>query len=295
MEVITWNDSRFPENLKMIKNPPKFLYVDGNVALLKGPIISVIGSRCCSENGKNLARKFTKELVFQDITIASGMALGIDTIAHETALQEKGKTIAVLPNGLKHIFPKENKNLYQQIIKSGGLVLTEYPPDVKAKSQYFLERNRIVSGLALGVLVIEAAYRSGTSVTAKLAKEQGKKVFALPHDVSDKHGKGTNRLIQKGAKAVVCAKDLIDAFPFLSYKEPPFSKEIILKNSKKKVCTNPDYYEIYQLISDTPISLDMIYKKSKEPITQINEILLMLELEGLIEKVPGGYVCILEK
>lgn len=292
MEVITWNDDRFPQNLKIIKNPPKILYVEGNLDLLKNPIISVIGSRRCSQNGRNLAKQFTKDLVFQDITIASGMALGIDTVAHQTALQENGKTIAVLPNGLKHIFPKENKDLYEHIVRNDGLILTEYPPDVKPKSQYFLERNRIVSGIALGILVIEAAYRSGTSVTAKLAKEQGKKVFALPHEITDKHGKGTNRLIQEGAKAVVCAKDLLNAFPFLPYKKTSALKEI---NVNKKVCTNPDYFEIYQLISDKPISLEAISKKSSERITHINQILLMLELEGLIEKVAGGYVCILNK
>lgn len=261
---------------------------------MKTNIISIIGSRACSENGKQLTHKFSKELVYQGITIASGMAVGIDTVAHQTTLQEKGKTIAVLGNGLKHIFPTENIDLYQQIIKNGGLVITEYPPEEKAKSQNFLERNRIVSGLALGILVVEATYRSGTSVTAKLATEQGKKVFALPHEVSDKRGVGTNRLIQNGAKIVMCAEDIMEEFPFLPYKIPPKEKQI--KTQKcKKICHNKEYNKIYQFITEKTISLNEIYKKSNENIANINNILLMLELEGYIEKTVGGYRCILDK
>lgn len=294
LELITIDDNRYPSQLKGIKNPPKQLYINGDVALLKTNIISIIGSRACSENGIELTRKFSKELVYQGITIASGMAIGIDTIAHQTTLQEKGKTIAVLGNGLKHIFPKENEELYEQIIKNGGLVITEYPPEEKAKSKNFLERNRIVSGLALGILVVEAAYRSGTSVTAKLAKEQGKKVFALPHEVNDLHGVGTNRLIQEGSKIVTCTEDMIKEFPFLHYKIPPKEKETKTYIAKK-ICKNEEYNDIYSLIRENPISLNEIYQKSRKNITEINHILFMLELDGYIEKVVGGYRCILDK
>lgn len=261
---------------------------------MKNNIISIIGSRACSENGKKLASKFTKELVQQDITVASGMALGIDTIAHRTTLQEKGKTIAVLGNGFNRIFPTENKELYQQIIKQGGLAITEYPPEEKANSNHFLARNRIVSGLALGILVIEAAYRSGTSVTAKLAKEQGRKVFALPHEINDIHGVGTNRLIRKGAKIVTNTEDMIKEFPFLQYKNPPKEKEVKPQNIRK-ICDNQKYNEIYQWITEKPISINEIYKKSDKTIAEINRVLVMLEIQGLIKKVVGGYVCILDK
>lgn len=292
LEIITIEDTRYPPQLKSIKNPPKQLYVKGNVELLKTNIISIIGSRACSENGINLAHKFSKELVYQGITIASGMAVGIDTIAHQTTLQENGKTIAILGNGFEHIFPIENSKLYQEIIKNNGLVITEYPPEEKAKSKNFLERNRIVSGLALGILVIEAAYRSGTSVTAKLAKEQGKVVFALPHEVNDLHGVGTNRLIQEGAKIVMSTEDIIKEFSFLQYRIPP--KEKIKIQTSKKICRNKDYNEIYQLITEKPISLNDIYKDSNKSISEINHILLMLEIDGYIKKVGGGYTCILD-
>lgn len=262
--------------------------------MLKSNIISIIGSRACSENGVKLAQQFSKGLVYQGLTIASGMAIGIDTIAHQTTLQERGKTIAVLGNGFKHIFPKENMELYQQIIEQDGLVITEYPPEEKAKSDNFLERNRIVSGIALGILVIEAMYRSGTSVTARLAKQQGRKVFALPHEVSDKNGIGTNRLIQGGAKIVTDIEDIIREFPFLSYKIPPKEKEFEVQ-ARRKVCKNKEYNEIYQLITEVPISLGEIYERSSKNIVEINNILLMLELDEYVKKVAGGYVCILDK
>ncbi len=294
LEIITIENNKYSESLRKIKKPPKQLYVEGNVELLKSNIISIIGSRACSENGKKLAKQFSQELVYQGITIASGMAIGIDAIAHQTTLQVKGKTIAVLGNGLKHIFPPENKELYQQIIKNSGLVITEYPPEEKAKSQNFLERNRIVSGLALGILVIESAYRSGTSVTAKLAKQQGRKVFVLPHEIDDKHGIGNNRLIQEGAKVVTCVEDIMKEFSFLPYKKPQKKKEIKVEK-QRKVCQNKRHNEIYQLITEQPISLNEIYKRSKRNMLEINHILLMLELQGYIEKVVGGYVCILDK
>lgn len=221
------------------------------------------------------------------------MAKGIDTIAHVTTLEEKGNTIAILGNGLNHIFPKENIGLYKQIIKNNGLIITEYPPEEKAKSENFLERNRIVSGLALGILVIEANYRSGTSVTAKLAKKQGRKVFAVPHEVEDIHGIGTNRLIKNGAKIVTSTEDIIKEFKFLQYKKPV--KESSDLQINKKICKNEKYNEIYKLITDKPITVDEIYRNINKNINEINNILLMLELENYIKKEEGGYVCILNK
>lgn len=294
LKIIQIEDDKYPKQLRHIKNPPKQLYLKGNTELLNTNIISIIGSRACSPNGIKLAQQFSKELVYQGITIASGMAIGIDTIAHQTTLQEKGKTIAVLGNGFQHIFPMENIQLYQQIIENDGLVITEYPPEEEAKSENFLERNRIVSGLALGVLIVESAYRSGTSVTARLAKQQKRKVFALPHEINDKHGVGTNRLIQEGAKIVTCTEDIVKEFSFLSYKIPPKKNEMKVQK-RRKICKNREYHQIYQLITECPISLNEICQSSNKSVADINNILLMLELDGYIKKVAGGYVCILDK
>ena len=243
-----------------------------------------------------LTSKFAKDLVYQDITIASGMAVGIDTVSHKTTLEERGKTIAILGNGLENVFPKENIQLFHQIINQGGLVISEYPPNEKANSNRFLERNRIVSGISLGILVVEAAYRSGTSVTAKLAMEQGRKVFALPHEICDLHGVGTNKLIQKGAKIITTVEDIMKEFPFLPYKKPPKKCEKKIEDKwQRKICTNKKYNEIYKFIREKPISLGEIYEKSSKNVAEINQILLILEIEGYIKKVVGGYKCILEK
>ncbi len=149
LEIIKIEDNTYPEQLRKIPKPPKQLYCEGNIDLLKNNIISIVGSRVCSDNGIKLTQKFAKELVHQQITIASGMAIGIDSVAHKTALEENGQTIAVLPSGLAKIYPEENLDLYKQIIKKQGLIITEYEPYEEAESKKFLERNRIVSGLSI--------------------------------------------------------------------------------------------------------------------------------------------------
>ena len=315
IKEIEYDSKLYPKPLQNIPNPPKKLYMQGNLELLNHPIISIVGSRSCSENGKNLARKFAYELSQCGITIASGLAKGVDTVAHLYSYKEKGKTIAILPNGFNHIFPKENVGLYEEILGNDGLVISEYPPNTKAKSQYFLERNRIVSGLSLGVLVVEAAYRSGTSVTAKLAQTQGRKVFALPHEIWDLHGIGTNRLIKNGAILVTCVEDILDATSNSSFSDSEYnnlysvlssidrynisayietSSEGKSLNNSSKTLKNHEYQFVYDLISDNPISINEICKITNESISSISNALFILELEGYIKKVAGGYICILD-
>lgn len=214
------------------------------------------------------------------------MAIGIDSAAHRGTLKAKGKTIAVLGSGFNNIFPKENINLYNEIIKNDGLVVTEYEPNIEPNSNRFLERNRIVSGLSIGILVVEAAHRSGTSVTARLATEQEKKVFVLPHEIGDIHGVGTNRLIRNGAILVTSPRDIIEEFEFLEYKELKINKTKVKKNIKN------EHQEIYNLIFDGINSIDELYKKTGLKVKDINNILFMLELEGNIIKTSGGYKCI---
>lgn len=162
--------------------------MEGNKEILNSKSISIIGSRACSEEGRKIARIFARDISYQNLTIVSGMAVGIDTAAHIGTLDAGGHTIAVLGCGFKNIFPPQNTQLFHRIIKNGGAVISEYSPNTPAKSQFFLERNRIVSGLSIGILVIEAAYRSGTSVTAAIAKRQNKKVFCVPHEMDNYHG-----------------------------------------------------------------------------------------------------------
>ena len=322
---ITQKDEIYPDNLRIIKKPPKQLYLEGNINLLKANIISIIGSRSCTENGIKLANEFAENLSKQGIVIASGMAIGIDSAAHRGTLKAKGKTIAVLGSGFNNIFPKENIKLYNEIIKNDGLVITEYEPNIEPASNRFLERNRIVSGLSIGILVVEAAHRSGTSVTAKLATEQDKKVFVLPHEIGDIHGVGTNRLIRNGAILVTSPREIIEEFDFLEYKELKTNKINIRKktnrknnrksvnNRDKKIITKvkdntvqddnnleklikkkikKEYQVIYNLIFEGISSIDELCNKTGLKVKDINNILFMLELEGNIIKTSGGYKCI---
>ena len=172
------------------------------------------------------------------------------------------------------------------------MILSEYAPKTKAKSQYFLERNRIVSGISLGVLIIEAKYRSGTSVTARFATKQKRKVFVLPHEIEDKYGVGTNKLIKNGAKLVTSTEEIIKSFDFLTYKK--IDKENKLNNTiiAKQNIKNAQYKQVYELFSDKIISINEICKKLNKEVGEVSSILLMLEIEGYIKKVAGGYKCV---
>ena len=210
MQKITINDKKYPKSLLKIDNPPKQLYVEGNIELLNKNCIAIIGSRNCSENGKKLAQKFAIELSNQGIIIISGMAKGIDSEAHKGTLRAKGKTIAVLGCGINELYPKQNKMLAKQILKIGGCIISEYPSGTKPNKVNFPQRNRIISGLAEAVVVVEAGERSGAIITANLALEQGKEIFAVPGDITKKQSIGTNKLIKDGAYMITSIDDILN-------------------------------------------------------------------------------------
>lgn len=219
--------------------------------------------------------------------INSGMALGIDTQAHLGAINENGKTVAVLGCGLNKIYPKENRDLFYKIIDNGGAVISEYENNVEAESKLFVQRNRIVSGMSIGVLVIEAAYRSGTSITAKFAKEEGKPIFCIPHDISAKLGVGTNKLLKNGAKCVVTAEDILQEYEYL--KDLKVSNNQNSYEEKVNIEEIPEEYrEVYKAIGNEATHINTICKKTKIDITEINSTLTILELEGYISRLPGN-------
>lgn len=168
MKIIKTTDSKYPKRLLEIKNPPEKLYVEGNEELLNNDSLAIVGSRNCTEYGIKYAKEFASKISRNNITIISGLAIGIDAVAHEASKDNKGKTIAVLGSGLKNIYPKENKELFNQILENGGCVISEYGPDEKINMKNFPTRNRIISGMAMGVLVVEAGYRSGSTITGRL-------------------------------------------------------------------------------------------------------------------------------
>lgn len=279
IKEISITSNEYPNRLRDIPNAPEKLYVLGNEKLLKTDGIAIIGSRAYSEYGKKYAIQFAKELAKQELTIISGMAKGIDSFAHEGTLKVNGKTIAVLGCGFNNIYPEENIGLMEEILQADGTVISEYSPNVSAESKRFVERNRIVSGLSMGVLVIEAMYRSGTSITAGIAREQGKVVFCIPRDLDTKNGIGTNKLIKEGAKLVTEPDDILEYFKIKR-------KESII--TKRKI--PQEYKAIYDVIEDEPTHIDIICKKLQTNMSNINSTLMLMELEGYIKSLPGNYV-----
>lgn len=277
IKIIKREDKEYPEKLLKIKDSPEQLYVLGDESLLNKKSIAIIGSRECTMYGYEQAKKFAKELSKENICIVSGMAIGIDSAAHIGAKGEIGKTIAVLGSGFNNIFPEENKNLFHEILERGGCIITEYAPSVKPAYENFPSRNRIVSGLSEGVLVVEAKYRSGTSITAKFAKQQGKKIFCIPSNLETTTGVGTGRLIQEGAKLVLSPNDILLHLG-VQVGEKEFAEEEELE-------VNEEYKEVYSTLSKIPINVNEICKKTNKSIVEVNTTLTMLELEMLVKQV----------
>ena len=210
IEEINFTSEKYPKKLREIYNPPKKIYALGNVEILHNIGIAIVGARNATEYGKKVVLKLSEDLSKRKIVIISGLAKGIDSYAHIGALNvQNGKTIAVLGSGIKEIYPKENIELARQIIKKGGCIISEYLPNEKPNKINFPKRNRIISGLSKGVLVVEASEKSGALITADFALEQGREVFAVPGSIYSTTSVGTNKLIQQGAKLVMCFEDIL--------------------------------------------------------------------------------------
>lgn len=243
---------------------------------------AVIGTRHVTDYGKKMTRKFTKEIALRDICVVSGMALGVDTIAHTETLRVGGKTVAVLGAGLNNIYPKENEELFKNIITGNGLIISEYEDDIKPESFNFPKRNRIVAGITEATLVIEAGYRSGTSITADFAWKFGKKVYAIPGRLDNKYGVGVNRLIRKGAILVTNVNDILIDFPELQNR----NKRIVSYNLNIK----KEYRKIYNVIGNEIMSIDEIALKTQNDVVCVSKLLVLMEMEDLIEEKMGGYI-----
>lgn len=209
MKVICQAEKNYPEKLQHIYAPPAKLYLLGDETILDKPSIAIIGCRQASDYGKKVAFRFAYELAKKGIIVISGLARGIDTCGHLGAVKANGQTIAVLGSGFGHIYPAENKGLCREIIQKGGTILTEYAPECKPEKMHFPARNRLISGLANGVLVVEAKEKSGTLTTVDYALDQGKEVFVIPGNITSQNSKGTNDLIQQGAKLVAKVEDIL--------------------------------------------------------------------------------------
>ena len=228
------------------------------------------------------AKVFASQLCLNGLNIVSGLAKGIDSIAHKSTIEQKGKTIAVLGSGFHYIYPKENEKLFYEILEKDGLIISEYSPSVGVKSSNFPERNRIISGISMGVLVVEAAYRSGTSITANYAKNQGRKLYAIPSNIGNNKGVGTARLILNGAKIVINPKQIIEDLD-MEYKQ--YKKQKVEENCIK---IPEKFKKIYTSLKDAEMSSDEISVKLDIPIYDVNAQLILMELEGYVSKNENG-------
>lgn len=271
---ITINESLYPDSLRNIPDPPIGLFYIGNI-MLPNNTLAVVGSRKATNYGKTMAFKLSYDVACKGIAIISGMAKGIDTEAHKGAIEANGVTVAVLGSGFKNIYPKENIGLMNKIIDK-GCVITEYPPDMKPYSYNFPERNRIISGLSKGILVVEASLNSGSMITVNSALEQGRDVYAVPGDIYRETSKGVNKLIKDGAKLIDSSQDLLEEYGIFTTDE---IYNIELDNEEKM---------IIESISQGNINFENIKSKTLLETSVLLSKLTLLECKGFIKKSYGG-------
>ena len=279
-EIICFDDSRYPKQLKEISNPPLLLYLQGDISLLHSAQIALVGSRSCTPYGQDKAYQFAHDLAQAGFTITSGMALGIDGFAHQGALDSSGKTIAVLGTGLNNIYPKRHALLAQQIIEN-GLLVSEFWPNSPAIPSHFPRRNRLISGLSLGVLVVEASTRSGSLITARYASEQNRDLFALPGSIDNNQACGCHHLIQQGAKLVMNINDIVEEFTHL----PEINISAVSAEQRQQQNTHP----LLKYIDYHATTLDQLLQRSGLDLINLQNQLIELEITGRIKATAEGY------
>ncbi|MBU1045789.1 DNA-processing protein DprA [Patescibacteria group bacterium] len=286
IKTINIDDSLYPLLLKEIIDPPRVLYYKGNLDFGKNPAIAVVGTRRCSDYGKQAAVEIVSKLAQAGLVIVSGMAKGIDAIAHQTALDYNSKTIAVLGTGVddKSIYPQENLGLSKKIIESNGAVISEYPPNTPGHKSNFPERNRIISGMSKAVLIIEAKEKSGALITARHALRQKKTVFALPGSIYAPNSKGCNRLIKGGAKLVESAEDILKDF---GITPKAMSRTAVSATDEEK--------SILDALKNQSLHINQIIEATKLSSAKINSGLINLEIAGIIKNLGGNVFIIKNK
>ncbi len=280
IKVISLQNKSYPKLLKEIYNPPIILYYYGEFIPEKDEFsIGIVGSRKYSIYGKQVVEKFSFELAQNNLNIVSGLALGIDTLAHNACLKAQGRTIAVLGCGLDLIYPASNKRLAQQIIASGGAIISEFPLGTPPLKHNFPQRNRIIAGLSLGVLVVEATKKSGALITANYALESNREVFAIPGNIFSPNSKGTNQLIKKGALAVTGTKDIINDLDLKQVNHYIDNKILVPKNEEEKI--------ILTYLSHEPTHIDKLIRDTKLNASLVSSTLAIMEMKGMVKNLGG--------
>ncbi|MBO8127597.1 MAG: DNA-protecting protein DprA [Peptococcaceae bacterium] len=288
IDFICYDDDVYPQMLKHIYDPPVVLFYKGSFCAGDDIAVAIVGSRKATYYGKTVAEKLAGDLARNGVTVVSGMARGIDTAAHKGALAAGGRTIAVLGTGLDNVYPRENTKLMEEIA-AAGLVLTEFPPESPGEPWHFPLRNRIISGLSRGIIVVEAAARSGALITASLALEQGREVMAVPGNITIPVAKGPNRLIKQGAKLVENVGDVLEEIGLTS----------LFPARKGMVVQSPNVFDdnerrILKMLQWEPLSKDAITARLGLNSQQVSAALSVMEIKGLVRRLPGGLYCSLQ-
>jgi len=276
--MVTLDDPRYPPLLREIIDPPLALHVRGDLSLAERPSVSVVGSRRATPYGLNVAKRLTQELVSAGVVIVSGLARGIDAAAHEAALDCGGTTIAVLGTGIDVVYPRSHTRLFRRI-ESEGLILSEFPPETAPLPENFPIRNRVISGLSSGTLIVEATTQSGSLITARMAAEQGREVFAVPGSIFSDRSEGTHRLIQYGAKLVHDGDDVLDELP----------GHLKIRRDKSPAEPESPLREVLHVLSrEEAMHVDLLAEKLRLGPQAVAASLLQLELDGWIKALPGA-------
>jgi DNA processing protein len=286
VQVLTWEDEEYPRHLKEIDQPPPVIYLRGSLAPEDEWAVAIVGTRRVTAYGRQVAEDVATTLAHNGVTIVSGLARGVDSIAHQAALNAGGRTLAVLGNGVDRVYPPENRKLADQIMEQGALV-SDYALGVPPDGINFPPRNRIISGLSMAVIIVEAGETSGALITASFAAEQGREVFAVPGNINAPQSRGTNRLIRDGAQPLLNPQDVLEAL----------NLTMVTEHQAVRVAlpTDPVESKLYTLLSHEPMHVDDIRALANMPIETVSATLVMMELKGMVRQVGGmSYVAVRE-
>lgn len=286
-QILLLGDADYPPQLMATADPPLLLYLQGRRELLRSPCLAVVGSRSPTAQGRDNARAFAHELAQAGLCITSGLALGVDGAAHQGALAAGGATIAVMGTGFDQIYPRRHQALAAQISEQ-GLILSEYSWGTPGLANNFPRRNRLIAGLSLGTLVVEAALPSGSLITARLASEAGREVFAIPGSIHSPMSRGCHALIRQGAKLVETAQDVLEELPPGSWPgSPALTRSNQPPTSSEMLDCSPAQRQVLELMGFDPIGLDALQARGGWPVAELSAHLLELEISGAIARLPG--------
>jgi DNA processing protein len=287
IQVLTWEDEAYPSRLKEIDQPPPILYLRGELTTEDSWAVAVVGTRRVTAYGRQVTEELASYLAQNGVTVVSGLARGVDSIAHQAALKAGGRTLAVMGNGVDRIYPPEHRALAEQILASGAL-LSDYAPGTPPESANFPPRNRLISGLSLAVVVVEAGETSGALITAQFAVDQGREVFAVPGNILAPQSKGTNRLIQQGAHPLLSARDVLEALNLTRVSEQRLVRKVLPADSVEA--------QVLNVLAHEPLHVDEIRNQTGLPIERVSATLVMMELKGMVRQVGGmNYVAVREE